>query len=288
MFRLGYNTNGLAHHRLTEALELLAEIGYRAVALTPDVGHLDPYRSEAAERRAIAELCAELDLEVVIETGARFLLDPRRMHFPTVLETEPADRDRRIRFLQRSADLAAELGGGLVSIWSGAAPDGSTAEGEEPASGELWDHLCEGIERVLVHAAERGVRVAFEPEPGMFVERPAGYHELVRRLGAAGTGLGLTLDVGHLLCTGDLPVERVIAECADCLWNVHLDDISGGQHDHRMFGTGDLDPAAALKALIGAGYDGVASVELSRDSFRGPIAATEAMSHLRQALRFSP
>lgn len=288
MFRLGYNTNGLAHHRLTEALELLAEIGYRAVALTPDVCHLDPYRSEPAERRAIAELSAQLGLEVVIETGARFLLDPRRKHFPTLLETDAADRDRRVQFLLRCTDLAAELGAGLVSIWSGAAPEGSTAEEQEPTSAELWDHLCEGIERVLGHAAERGVRVAFEPEPGMFIERPAGYHELVRRLGPAGAGLGLTLDVGHLLCTGDLPVERVIAECSDSLWNVHLDDISGAEHDHRMFGTGDLDLAAALKALIEVGYDGIASVELSRDSFRGPIAATEAMSHLRQALRFSP
>ncbi|MCP3860422.1 MAG: sugar phosphate isomerase/epimerase, partial [Phycisphaeraceae bacterium] len=46
----------------------------------------------------------------------------------------------------------------------------------------------------------------------MFIERPGGYLELVERLGAAGEALGLTLDVGHLLCTGDLPVERVIAE----------------------------------------------------------------------------
>ena len=39
---LGYNTNGLAHHDLFAAVELLAEIGYRSVAVTIDHGVLSP------------------------------------------------------------------------------------------------------------------------------------------------------------------------------------------------------------------------------------------------------
>ena len=35
---LGYNTNGLAHHALLDAVELLAGIGYRSVAVTIDHG----------------------------------------------------------------------------------------------------------------------------------------------------------------------------------------------------------------------------------------------------------
>jgi len=39
---LGYNTNGFAHHDLFDAIALLAEIGYRSVAITIDHGALSP------------------------------------------------------------------------------------------------------------------------------------------------------------------------------------------------------------------------------------------------------
>jgi sugar phosphate isomerase/epimerase len=118
----------------------------------------------------------------------------------------------------------------------------------------------------------------------MFVERPSGYLELVARLGAAGDGLGLCLDVGHLLCTGDLPVDAEIRRHAPRLALAHLDDVANGVHEHRMFGEGDLDLRGTLRALLEVGFGGLAAVELSRDSHRGPAAAEEAMAHLKRAL----
>lgn len=283
MFRFGYNTNGLAHHRVADALPLLAKLGYEGVALTPDVGQLDLYRLDPAEVRDVRTLADELGLELAVETGARFLMDPRRKHRPTLLEREPGERQRRVDFLMRSVDLAVELGAGVVSLWSGATPgDAGDPRPDDPE--RSWDALCEGLASVLGYARARDVQVAFEPEPGMFVERPGQYLELCRRLGAVGDDLGLCLDVGHLLVTGDLPVARVVRELAGRLVHVHLDDIADGVHEHRMFGTGDLDLSETLNALLEAGYAGMAAVELSRDSHRGAAAAAEAMAHLRAAL----
>lgn len=284
MFTLGYNTNGLAHHRLEDSMELLAELGYGALALTPDVGQLDPFRASSDEISAVANRARDLDLAIVIETGARFVMDARRKHFPTLLEADPADRTRRLDFLRRCVDMAVELGAPLVSIWAGAAHDGATAGGTCANQEEHWDHLCEGLDALLRHAGSSSVQIALEPEPGMFLERPAEFRQLRKRLGAAGNALGMTLDVGHLVVTGDLPVEDLIVEYSTETTNVHLDDCPRGVHLHGFFGTGDLDLQAAISALIKTGYTGVASVELSRDSHRGPFAAEQALRQLERAI----
>lgn len=284
MFTLGYNTNGLAHHRLPDALELLAELGYGAVALTPDVGHLDPLHATSEEVATIRRLAESLGLRIVIETGARFVLDPARKHFPTLLEEARADRGRRLDFLRRSVDLAVDLGAPLVSIWSGAAPDGQVASSPGAEEGPHWDRLCEGLTPLLEHAGASGVQIGFEPEPGMFIERPAEYTALLEKLGAAGEDLWLTLDVGHLVVTGDLPVDAVIREHASRVRNVHLDDCPTGVHLHGLFGTGDLDLNSALSGLREVGYEGIASVELSRDSHRGAEVARQALRQLRAAM----
>ncbi|MCP3915388.1 MAG: sugar phosphate isomerase/epimerase [bacterium] len=287
MFRIGYNTNGLAHHRVLDALRLVAELGYEAVAITPDVCGLDPFhlvREEVQDTRRWAE---DLGLELSIETGARYLLDARRKHYPTLLEDDAAARARRVDFLVRSVELAHELGASVVSLWSGRAPSGIVCEDPRAAVGEreaVLDRLASGLEVVLGHAREAGVQVAFEPEPGMFIERPSGYGDLVARMGAAADELGLCLDVGHLLVTGDLPVAKLVREWAPRLVHVHLDDIAGGVHEHCMFGMGELDLPETLGALIDIEFDGQAAVELSRDSHRGPEAAAEALAHVRTAL----
>src|SRR5271154_6901204 len=104
----GYNTNGFAHHRLEDALVILAELGYQSVALTLDYHALDPYDPHLPPQLAhVRALLEEHRLRCVVETGARFLLEPRRKHWPTLLDPPP-DQDLRLDFLRKAIDIAAE------------------------------------------------------------------------------------------------------------------------------------------------------------------------------------
>ncbi|HEX6021957.1 MAG TPA: sugar phosphate isomerase/epimerase family protein, partial [Solirubrobacter sp.] len=273
--RFGYVSNGLADHRIEYALELLAENGYSGIALTLDHIHFDPFaprlRARAARLRGELE---EAGLDCVVETGARFVLDPRRKHFPTLLSP---GRLRRVDLLCTAVDVAVELGAPVVSMWSGAPPE------DEPVE-RAWDLLVDGCERVLAHAERAGVTLAFEPEPGMLVETLADYEELQRRLGHP-PALGLTLDIGHIVCLEPMSVTECVRRGAATLAHVHIEDMRRGVHEHLMFGQGDLDLDESLSVLNEVGFEGLVAVELSRHSHAAHETVPAAMAALRAAQR---
>jgi sugar phosphate isomerase/epimerase len=273
--RYGYVTNGLVGHRLDEALRMLAECGYDGVALTLDPAHLDPLapdvRSRAAEVRALLEARG---LDCVVETGARFVLDPWRKHYPSLV-TE--GREQRIELLRRAIVVAADLGSPVVSLWSGTAPAGL-----DPRL--AWDRLRDGCERVLADAERHGVRLGFEPEPGMMVDRVSAFEALARDLGDP-ESLGLTLDLGHCVCLEPDPVAECVRRVAPRLAHVHADDMRRGVHEHLMFGQGELDLEAALGSLAREGYEGLVAVELSRHAHAAHVTVPRSIEILRAAER---
>ncbi|MGL4512764.1 MAG: sugar phosphate isomerase/epimerase family protein [Lacipirellulaceae bacterium] len=273
---LGYNTNGFANHALEGAIEVLAALGYRAVAITVDHHALNPRGAGVGEQVArVRRLARKHGLRVVVETGARYLLDPLRKHEPTLVSPTREARDVRVAFLAQCIDLAAELRADCVSIWSGVVHDGA---GLDEATARLDESLAQG----LAAAARLRVPLAFEPEPGMLVETVADYAALKERLAAHGVPtdlLGLTVDVGHLVVNGE-PVVASLEEGASDLLNVHLDDSIPVVHEHLMPGDGDLDFDAVFGTLARIGYEGCACVELSRHSHDAPLAARRALERL--------
>jgi L-ribulose-5-phosphate 3-epimerase len=324
---LGYNTNGFAHHELFDAVALLAEIGYRGVAITIDHGSLAPNDPNAKSQLVrLKKMLKDLGLRSVIETGARFLLDPRKKHEPTLLSASPK---RRLDFYRYAIDCAAELGSDCVSIWSGVSPASvprnitsggqtflsvpkrdpmsggqtflsvpqnhptqekqdrqeclSSCEEKNPAL--LWNQLVDGLQKTLEYAARQSppVAIAFEPEPGMFIDVMAGYESLLRRIDAESDfkNFRLTLDIGHLQCQGETPIDAVVRRWASRLANVHIEDMRRGAHEHLMFGEGEIDFPPVLAALQSIGYAGGVFVELSRHSHMAPTAAQKAFDFLQ-------
>ncbi|HWB13280.1 MAG TPA: sugar phosphate isomerase/epimerase family protein [Pirellulales bacterium] len=269
---LGYNTNGLAHHDPFQAVELLADIGYRSVAITLDHGPLNPLdKGFAGQLAKMRRLLDRLQMRSVVETGARYLLDPRAKHEPTLVSPDPAAQQRRVDFLSRAVDAARELASDCVSLWSGVVHDAAD-------DATVWQRLETGLAQVLDYADSRQIPVGFEPEPGMFIDTMARYDDLCRRLGD--DCLRLTLDVGHLHCQGEQPLADYIERYSGHLVNVHIEDMRAGVHEHLMFGEGEIDFGPVMRALAVARYGGGVHVELSRHSHVGPQAARRAFDFL--------
>jgi sugar phosphate isomerase/epimerase len=269
----GYNTNGFAHHRLEDALSILAELGYGSVAITLDYYGLDPYGDNRAARvSAVKHWLKHLGLRSVIETGARFLLNPRDKHQPTLISPEPGQREDRFDFLCAAVDIAAEVGADVVSFWSGTPRD-------EAGFDVHMERLVEGCKKLCAHAADRQVRLAFEPEPGMLIDSMDRFSQLRERV--VHPLFGLTIDVGHLHCQGEVPIADHLRRWRDLLWNVHIEDMRRGVHDHLMFGEGEIDFGPVLRTLEEIGYTGGVHVELSRHSHDAVETAWRALTFLR-------
>ncbi len=273
--RFAFNTNGAAHHRLDDALTLIAEAGYAGVALTLDIHHLDPFDPAfALNTRNVAARLRTLGLGCVVETGARFLLNPRAKHEPTLVSADPDGRALRIEFLTRAMRVVAETSGEAMSFWSGV-----PKVGVDRVQARGW--LLDGVAEIVRRAESMGVVAALEPEPGMLVETIADWS------GMQVPGLKLALDTGHCLVTGDYNPATAVVDFAESLGTVTIEDMRRGEHVHLPFGEGDMDVPSVLGALEATGFPGLICVELSRDSHRADLMIPSAISALRLAFASS-
>lgn len=270
--RLGYNTNGMANHDPLQAIELLAATGYESVALTIDHLLLSPNAADqSAQLQQISECLKRHGMNSVIETGARFLLSPNRKHFPTLLETDPAEAQQRIDFLKYCIDVAVALESGCVSIWSGIKPAGSNFQ-------EAIDILTVNLKTVLEYAEQQGMDIGFEPEPGMLIDTTGRFERLLHMVDSP--RLKMTMDIGHLFCLSEVPIAQYIEKWADKIINVHIEDMCAGVHEHLMFGEGQIHFPPVIESLHQIGYDQGVHVELSRHSHNAAEIARQSFEFL--------
>lgn len=270
--KFAFNTNGAANHRLDDALGLIADAGYDGVALTLDIHHLDPFAPDfPAERRRVAARLRQLGLGCVVETGARFLLDPRAKHEPTLVTASVEGRARRVEFLSRALEVAADTGADAMSFWAGVPKPGVDIR-------QAHDWLCEGAAQVARRAEQLGTVAALEPEPGMLIETADDWVAL------AIPGLGLALDTGHCLVTGERDPAAAVRHFAAHLGTVSIEDMKRGVHIHLPFGEGDMDLPGIVAALDEVGFDKLVCVELSRESHRADTMIPESLRYLRDVL----
>lgn len=270
----GYNLNGFGSHHWSVAIEILVELGYKAIGVTLDHHTLNPYNPNTPqELNRLIALKQQHDLTLVIETGARYLLDRWQKHQPTLLSPEGTLQDKRIDFLCRCIDLAGKTDSPLVSLWSGAV---ATGESEDVC----WSRLIAGLTQVLDYAAANQVVIAFEPEPGMLVATLDDFSRLRNEL--PHQSLQLTIDVGHLHCLQEGDIAQLIEQWGDHLVNVHLEDMKAGVHDHLPLGEGEMEFPPIINALQALPQSIPVCLELSRHGHIAPQMARESMEQLRE------
>ncbi|MEW1546456.1 sugar phosphate isomerase/epimerase family protein [Streptomyces tsukubensis] len=275
---LGYGTNGLTDLRLPDAIALLADLGYDGVGLTLDHMHLDPLGPRLAARTGeTAALLGRHGLRVAVETGGRYVLDPRRKHGPSLVDPEPEGRAARTGLLVTAVRIAADLGATAVHCFSGVTPPGT-----DP--GTAWRRLTDSLGPVVDAAAAAGIPLAVEPEPGHLLATLADFHHLRALLGDP-EPLGLTLDIGHCRCLEDRSPAECVTDAGPWLRHVQIEDMRRGVHEHLPFGEGEIDFPPVLDALAATGYDGLTVVELPRHSHAGPEQARRSLEFLRTAIR---
>jgi sugar phosphate isomerase/epimerase len=254
--KLGYHTNGLSHHRAIDGLNLLAEIGYKSVAISVDHGWLSP--DEPQTRLQIQEikgLLLQHGMSSVIETDARFLLDSKQLYHPTLLDKDPQNVNKRIEYYKHCIDVGAELNSDCVSIFSG-------QKSTEMTFNSGLEQLTKNLGPVLDYAQQRGIDIGFEPVPGMLIDTMGRFDRMYHLIDSA--RFKLTLDIGQLFCMSEIPIAEFINKWSNLITNVHISDMKPGLHEHLMFGEGQIYYPPILESLYKCGYQGSIHVELDR------------------------
>lgn len=276
--QLAYSSNGFTRVSLPAAIERIAAHGYRGVELLADRPHWMPGAGADAVRAVRAALqrtglaVSNVNANTAMALWPEWV--PETLFEPSLSHHDPAVRRQRHAYTLAALDLAAAVGARCVSVTSGRCEGDVPPEDGQRYFAEALAPLCEA-------AADRGLRLGIEYEPGLLVETAAEVRAVIDRVGHP--ALGANLDIGHAICAGER-FEEAIATLAGRIWNVHLEDIRGTKHFHLVPGEGDVDFAAVFAALAAHGYDGFVTVELYTCAHRADAAAAGAIEHLAAIL----
>src|ERR1044071_1657854 len=104
MIRLAFSTNAFKKHTLAEAIDAIADIGYRGVELMADVPHAYPPTFVAERRLAVLKQIQSRGL-IVSNVNAFTLFALGDTYHPTWIEDDQRQRDLRIAHTMSCIEL---------------------------------------------------------------------------------------------------------------------------------------------------------------------------------------
>ena len=188
----------------------------------------------------------------------------RRSSTPT-----PAERARRLDFLERCAQIAVALGGDTISLWSGIPPPTSSHE-------DAWRFLADGVRSSTSASRRSACASRSSRSPACSCSSLADWERLRDATSLPDLRSRARRRPRPLHRVASPPATRSAATAA-ALRTVHLDDTRNGVHEHLQIGDGRSRLARHhARARRESASTGIASVELSRHSHAAPEAARTA------------
>lgn len=253
---LAFSSNAFKKNTLAEAIDALADIGYRGVEFMADLHHAWPPEFSAERRAETKRQLAARNL-VVSNVNAFTCFVHGDTYHPTFITDDPAKLKIRVDHTKASLELAAEFDCRTVSIQPGGPMIGTGLTYEAAA-----ERFAEALHDCLPTARKTGVTIAVEPEPGLLIQSAAEYLAFKEIYFADEPLVKMNCDIGHLFCVGDDPAE-VIRMMPEQIAHVHLEDIGADHvHQHLTPGQGVIDFKRVFAALDEIRYGGWVTVEL--------------------------
>lgn len=198
------------------------------------------------------------------------------------LTTEPYEKEEKAFIGFR--DYMHELGAKMINVCE----QGHTVQGQmdtpvfdgKPTyTEEEWDRLCKGLDRLGDRAAELDMHISYHHHMGTGVQTTAEIDRLMENTDP--DKVLLLVDVGHLLFSGEDPVD-IVERYTSRIGHVHLKDVRPEivrkAHDEKLSflqsilagvftvpGDGGTDFAKVLQQVINSDYDGWFMVEAEQD-----------------------
>jgi inosose dehydratase len=181
---------------------------------------------------------------------------------PVVLHDDRHDPRAEV---DRALDGFVAAGANVLVL---AAATGAEGYDERPALDDVaWKRLFDNLDRLVDHAAGRGVQACLHPHVGTVVESRDDVHRVLD-----GSAVPLCLDTGHLLIGGTDPAA-LARDFTDRIVHTHLKDVDQtwatrvqrgevtytaavASGMYRPLGGGDVDIAGIVRTLEAHGYAG--------------------------------
>ena len=271
----GYSTNSYVKFTLFEAIERIANLGFRAVEIMGDRPHLYPPDFKDNNLARLKGLIEKLDLKV-ININSFTLFAVGDTYLPSWIEPDADRREIRIRHTIESLKVADYLGCKSISIPPGGPLNGLAREDAIPL-------FLKGLERVIPLAEALNIKVLVEPEPDLLIERTQEFKSFIKDVKSG--IVGINFDIGHFFCVGEDP-KVAFEELFEWVGHVHIEDIGPNrEHNHLIAGQGVIQFLEIFETMQRLGYNGDISLELYPYVDRPDEAGQKSLEYLRPVFK---